>query len=175
MCSSRSLLAALAAGVACSGGGDGGGDRSPPAAAPERPNILVVTLDTTRADHLGCYGHPDGATPTLDGLAAQGARFERAYTVTPLTIPAHSSLFTGLYPPRHGVRDNGDYFLSDSAETLAERLSAAGYATMAAVGAEVTSHHWGFSQGFDAFFDDMDASGTGKPLAGRAPRRPRGR
>lgn len=122
------------------------------------PNILLITLDTTRADHLSCYGHPAGATPVLDGLAAQGARFSRAYTVTPLTIPAHSSLFTGMYPPRHGVRDNGDFFLSEDAVTLAERLNDAGYQTMASVGAEVTSHHWGFAQGFDAFFDDMSDS-----------------
>lgn len=122
------------------------------------PNILLITLDTTRADHLSCYGHPAGATPVLDGLAAQGARFSRAYTVTPLTIPAHSSLFTGMYPPRHGVRDNGDFFLSEEAITLAERMKGAGYRTMASVGAEVTSHHWGFAQGFEAFFDDMSDS-----------------
>ncbi len=119
------------------------------------PNILLVTLDTQRADVLGCYGQARDVTPTLDQLAAEGIRFTRAFTVTPLTIPAHSSVFTGLYPPRHGVRDNGDYFLDDGAVTLAERLHDQGYATMASVGAEVTSHHWGFGQGFDAFFDDM--------------------
>ena len=123
-------------------------------------NILIITLDTTRADRLGCYGHPAGATPNLDALAERGARFDRAYTVTPLTIPAHSSLMTGLLPPRHGVRDNGDYFLSETADTLAERLSAGGYRTMASVGAEVTSHHWGFAQGFSAYFDDLDRGST---------------
>jgi len=91
----------------------------------------------------------------LAKLAQEGVLFERAYTTTPLTIPAHSSLFTGQYPPTHGVRDNGDYFLHEDAVTLAERLSAVGYRTMASVGAEVTSHHWGFAQGFDAFFDDL--------------------
>lgn len=119
------------------------------------PNVLLVTLDTLRADALGSYGATTGATPHLDRLASEGVRFERAYTVTPLTIPAHSSIHTGLYPPRHGVRDNGDFFLGDDATTLAEILSGAGYATMASVGAEVTSHHWGFAQGFDAFHDDM--------------------
>lgn len=119
------------------------------------PNVLLVTLDTTRADALGCYGGAQAQTPTVDALAARGVRFARAYTVTPLTIPAHSSIFTGLYPPRHGVRDNGDFFLGDDAVTLAERLRESGYATMASVGAEVTSHHWGFAQGFDAFYDDM--------------------
>ncbi|MBN1337142.1 MAG: sulfatase-like hydrolase/transferase [Deltaproteobacteria bacterium] len=122
---------------------------------PERPDVLLVTLDTTRADVLGAYGSPLGATPTVDRLASEGIRFERAFTVTPLTIPAHSSIFTGLLPPRHQVRDNGDFYLSDQAVTLAELLREAGWITMASVGAEVTSHHWGFAQGFDAFFDEM--------------------
>jgi len=119
------------------------------------PNFVVVTLDTTRADAIGVYRGVSGLTPNLDTLAQEGVRFDRAYAVTPLTIPAHSSLFTGLYPARHGVRDNGDQFLSDEAHTLAERLAGAGWATGAAVGAEVTSHHWGFAQGFQAFFDDL--------------------
>lgn len=127
-----------------------------PGCRPERPpNFLLVTLDTTRADAIGAYsGRPD-ATPHIDALAREGFRFDRAYTVTPLTIPAHSSIMTGLYPPRHGVRDNGDYFLGEEANTLAERLSGAGYATGAAVAAEVTSHHWGFAQGFGTFADAM--------------------
>ena len=119
-------------------------------------------MDTTRADALGCYGQALPTTPNLDALAAEGARFDRAYTVTPLTIPAHSSIMTGLWPPRHGVRDNGDFFLGDDATTLAERLQTRGYATMASVGAEVTSHHWGFAQGFDPFFDDMGAAAPGQ-------------
>jgi choline-sulfatase len=120
-----------------------------------RPNILVFTLDTLRADALGAYGHQAETSPNIDALTAQGYRFTRAYTVTPLTIPAHSSLWTSMYPPRHGVQDNGDFFLDEGAVTLAERLQGAGYQTMASVGAEVTSHHWGFAQGFDAYFDDM--------------------
>ncbi len=132
-------------------------DAVAPAAA-ARPSVLLVTLDTLRADVLGCYGRVKADTPNLDALAASGARFSRAYTVTPLTIPAHSSMFTGLLPPRHGVRDNGDMFLDEGATTLAELMQAGGYATMAAVGAEVTSHHWGFAQGFDAFYDDMGES-----------------
>jgi choline-sulfatase len=120
-----------------------------------RPNVVVVTLDTTRADHLSPYGGPLDATPTMARLAREGSTFTRAYTVTPLTIPAHASLHTGLLPPRHGVRDNGADFLDAGAVTLAETLQSAGYATMASVGAEVTSHHWGFNQGFDTYFDDM--------------------
>ena len=138
--------------------------------AREQPNILLVTLDTTRADVLGAYGDTLGVSPHIDALAAQGVVFENAFTVTPLTIPAHASLMTGLLPPQHGVRDNGDYFLSDSAETLAERLSSEGYATGAAVGAEVTSQHWGFGQGFDAYFDQM-SSGTEQENRWRVERR----
>ncbi|MEE2752215.1 MAG: sulfatase-like hydrolase/transferase [Myxococcota bacterium] len=125
---------------------------------PERPNIVLITLDTTRADVMGAYGGNPQATPAFDALAAEGLLLDRAYTVTPLTIPAHSSLFTGLWPPRHGVRDNGDFFLSEGADTLAEQLLAQGYDTMASVSAQVTSHHWGFAQGFNAFFDDMGSS-----------------
>ena len=121
-----------------------------------QPNILLFTLDTTRADMLGSYGS-SMATPNIDTLAREGIVFTRAYTVTPLTIPAHSSLFTGMFPPRHGVQDNGDFFLGPDARTLAETMSDAGYQTMAAVGAEVTSHHWGFDQGFQTFFDDLKA------------------
>lgn len=122
---------------------------------PAHPNILLITMDTTRVDAVGAYGGGSTSTPNLDRLAAESARFNRAYTVTPLTIPAHSSIMTGLYPPRHGVRDNGDFFLAPEATTLAERLKAGGYATAAAVGAEVTSHHWGFAQGFDSFADNL--------------------
>ncbi len=132
-----------------------------PAPAPTPgANVLLVTLDTVRADALGAYG---SATPTphLDRLAREGARFDAAWTVTPLTIPAHASILTGLWPVRHGVRDNGELHLGDEAVTLAEALKGAGYVTMASVGAEVTSHHWGFAQGFDAFFDEMGAPGTG--------------
>ena len=67
-------------------------------------NVLVVTVDTLRADHLGCYGHPDAQTPTIDALARDGLRFERATTVSPITLPSHASMFTGLGAPNHGVR-----------------------------------------------------------------------
>ena len=129
-------------------------------ALPRPPSFLVVTLDTTRADVLSPYGGPPQLTPTASRLAADGVVFERAYTVTPLTIPAHASLHSGLLPPRHGVRDNGDFRLADDVVTLAERFSAAGWHTMASVGAEVTRSHWGFGQGFDQYFDTMPA-GTG--------------
>ena len=132
------------------------GTSEPTPSAP--PNVLLFTLDTLQAAVLHSYGGHREVSPHLDALAAEGVRFDRAYTVTPLTIPAHSSLFTGQYPPRHGVQDNGDFYLGASATTLAERMKTQGYDTMAAVGAEVTSRHWGFDQGFDAYFDEMGPS-----------------
>lgn len=94
--------------------------------------MLWITLDTTRVDHLGSYGATDVATPNLDRLAAEGTRFERAYATVPLTTPSHASMFTGLYPPRHGVHTNGDAILADHHTTLAELLrDHHGYATAA--------------------------------------------
>ena len=116
-----------------------------------------MTLDTTRADRLGPYGGL--ATPHLDALAARGTVYTSAWTVTPLTIPSHSSMFTGLYPPRHGVRDNGDLRLAAEATTLAEHLEAAGLRSSAAVAAYVTQAHWGFGQGFDAYAEDLGVPG----------------
>src|SRR6185436_6724365 len=78
-------------------------------AAPARPNILLITLDTTRADHIGAYGDRRARTPNLDRLAASGVLFERAISAAPLTLPAHASLLTGRYPFRHGVRNNGSF------------------------------------------------------------------
>jgi len=118
----------------------------------------LITLDTTRADRLGAYGNTVGATPNLDRLAAEGVTFRRAFCHTPLTIPSHVTIFTGQYPDTHGVRDNGDHFLSDNVVTLAERFKRAGYSTAASVGAYVTNHKWGFGQGFDAYHDHIPAN-----------------
>lgn len=135
---------------------------TPTAVVPaERPvpavhtNVLLITLDTTRADHLGSYGYDKGATPHLDALAARGQRFEWAYSPLPLTIPSHATLFTARDVYRHGVRNNGASVLREEETTLAERLHAAGYDTAATVAAFVTQRHWGFAQGFDAYFDDL--------------------
>jgi len=126
-----------------------------PAEPVARQPVVLITLDTTRADRLGCYGYELAETPAIDALAARGMRFERAYTPVPLTIPAHSSLFTGLLPPRHGVRDNGDQRLSEQAVTMAELLADHGWHTHAAVSAFVTQAHWGFGQGFAGFDDTL--------------------
>ena len=116
-------------------------------------NVLVVTLDTTRADALGCYGNRASSTPHLDRLAQEGVLFERALTAVPITTPSHSTIFTGTYPLAHGVRDNGRFRLAPSATTLAEVLKERGFATGAAVGAFPLTRNWGLDQGFD-FYDD---------------------
>ncbi|HVN33503.1 MAG TPA: sulfatase-like hydrolase/transferase, partial [Thermoanaerobaculaceae bacterium] len=85
-------------------------------------NILLVTLDTTRADRLGCYGYADAETPALDALARDGVLFQRCITPTAFTLPSHASIMTGRYPASHGVRINGDLALADAQTTLAERL-----------------------------------------------------
>ena len=121
-------------------------------------NVVVVTLDTTRADRLGCYGFSGVATPHLDALARDGVVFDHATAAVPLTFPSHSSMFTGLVPPHHGVRDNGGFFLDDAKVTLAERLKAAGYATGAFVAAWVLESRWGLGQGFDHYSDRFELS-----------------
>ena len=120
--------------------------------------MVVVTLDTTRADRLGCYGFAGIETPNIDAIAREGLLFENATSTAPLTFPSHSSIFTGLIPPHHGARDNGGFFLDDSKTTLAERLKAAGYATGAFIGAWVLESRWGLAQGFDEYSDRFDLS-----------------
>jgi len=133
-----------------------------PAVARNLPNVVMVTMDTTRADYLGAWGREDARTETLDALAASGRRYARAYSPMPLTIPAHSTLFTGLEVYKHGVRNNGDNILSEDFVTLAEHLKAEGYDTAASVAAFVTQRQWGFDQGFDAYYDDISPP-EGKP------------
>jgi choline-sulfatase len=136
----------------------------------ERPNIVLVTLDTTRADHIGAYGDADARTPVLDNLAAQGTLFERAYSPVPLTLPSHTTILTGLAPSAHGVHDNNRFVAPDSLDTLAERLKAQGYATAAFVSAVVLKATFGLDQGFDVYSDDTHA--TDDPLSFLVPERP---
>jgi arylsulfatase A-like enzyme len=121
------------------------------------PDVLVITLDTTRADHLGTYGYPQPTTPVLDALAAEGTVFTHAYTTTPITLPAHSSIFTGTYPIFHGARDNTAYVLRDDVTTLAEVLSSQGYDTAAFVASFVVDSRFGLAQGFGLYDDDVGA------------------
>ena len=122
-------------------------------------NVVIVTLDTLRADRLGAYGFDDISTPAIDGLARDGVLFENAHSTTPLTLPAHTSLFTGNYPLRHGVIDNGGYLVPEDAETLAEVLGAAGYRTGGFIAAYVLDRRWRIDQGFDHYVDGFDVSG----------------
>jgi choline-sulfatase len=126
--------------------------------APQDLNLVIFTLDTTRADRLGCYGFKAVETPRIDGLAREGILFEHVTAAVPLTFPAHSSIFTGLIPPHHGVRDNGGFFLDSSKTALASRLKSAGYRTGAFIGAWVLESKWGLSQGFDTYSDKFDLS-----------------
>lgn len=121
-------------------------------------NVILITLDTTRWDRLGAYGDRSAQTPNLDRLAAEGVLFEEAITSAPLTLPAHSTLFTGLLPPRHGVRDNGGYVLDPRHPTLAKLLKDGGWNTGAFIGAFVLDGKWGLNQGFDTYHDKFDVS-----------------
>jgi len=120
-----------------------------------RPNVLLVTVDTCRADRLGCYGYGLARTPAIDALASEGVRCTNAVTTAPITLVAHASIMTGLLPPAHGVRDNGAYTLADDYQTLAEILKQNGYATAAFVSAVVLSRRYNLSQGFDTYDDDL--------------------
>ena len=138
-----------------------------------RANVLIVTLDTTRADRIGAYGYRNAETPVFDRLASEGVLFEECITPTAYTLPSHSSIMTGLYPPQHGVRLNGEGALSDANETLAERLSASGYRTGAFVGAFVLDGRWGLKQGFEHYDDQfhigadqrLDLAGVQRPAS----------
>ena len=118
-------------------------------------NVVVVTFDTTRADHLASYGNSQIRTPATDALAAEGVLFEHAYSPIPITLPSHSSMMTGKVPFAHGVRDNGLFKLNDEQTTMAEILQKAGYQTAAAVGAFPLIAEMGLAQGFDLYDDHL--------------------
>jgi arylsulfatase A-like enzyme len=113
--------------------------------------VVIVTLDTTRADRLTPYGLMDVSMPALERLAAEGVVFDQATTVAPLTLPAHTSLFTGLLPPHHGVADNASIPLDDRHTTLAELLRARGFRTAAFVSSVVLDEDRGLAQGFEEY------------------------
>ncbi len=115
--------------------------------------VILVTLDTTRADHLGCYGYREGHTPVLDGLAAEAVLFEQAQAPVPVTLPSHTSMFTGEYPPVHGVRYNGMFHVAESSVMLAERFKDAGFRTAAIPAAYPVARETGLAQGFEVYRD----------------------
>ncbi len=124
---------------------------SGPSAARQQPNVLLITVDTLRADALSCNGPKKVSTPQLDRLARGGVNFTRARSSVPLTLPAHASIMTGNHPPVHGVRDNGTYRLPEEQLTLAEVLDRQGYETAAFVGAFVLDRDFGIAQGFRVY------------------------
>jgi arylsulfatase A-like enzyme len=137
---------------------------------PPARSALLISLDTTRADALTGYGGEEGVTPNLDRLAAEGVLFERAYATAPLTTPSHASMLTGLYPPRHGVRDNGHQVLADEVPTLAEAASRAKLQTAAFISSAVLHAEFGLAQGFHLYDapEDLEARGSGAYPSRRA-------
>lgn len=140
------LAAVLAAGVGCRGRSSGPFSEA---------SVVLVSIDTLRSDRLGIHGYTKGSTPALDALAREGVVFESVWSHCPLTLPAHASMFTGLLPPRHGVRDNMGFTLEPTHRTLATRFKQAGFATGGAVSAYVLRRATGIAQGFDAYDDAL--------------------
>ena len=126
------------------------------------PSVVLITLDTTRADHVGRVDEGAALTPSLDALAANGLRFRRALTASPLTLPAHCSLLTGLEPPAHGVRDNGVASLPGGIPTLAEAFAKRGYRTAAFVASRVLDRRFGLARGFEVYDDFIVAERPGE-------------
>ena len=139
--------------------------REPAAPAPDAPagaprGVLVITIDTLRADHVGAYGAAAARTPALDRLARDGVRFDRAYATAPITLTSHASLMTGRYPPGHGARHNG-MRLDLKTPTLAERFASAGHPTAAFVAAFPLDRRFGLIKGFQTYGDIMPRDAAG--------------
>lgn len=134
-------------------------------------NVVVVTIDTLRPDHLHCYGYGKIETPTLDRIAQSGVVFENAVTQTPLTPPSHASIFTGLNPPTHKVRDTGGFVLSRSTPTLASLLEEKGWDTAAFISSAVLKKRFGFDHGFAVYDDQMPRPGNAQKYPEDAERR----
>ena len=145
----RALCLGLLAGSACA---------HPPPARDAPVSILLVTIDTLRADRLGCYGDALARTPHADALARGGVLFEAAYTPVPITLPAHASILTGILPPVHGVRGNGAFALGPDPPTLAEAMKARGRRTAAFIGGFPLARRFGLARGFDHYDDTVEKS-----------------
>ncbi|HSB76943.1 MAG TPA: sulfatase-like hydrolase/transferase [Terriglobales bacterium] len=130
--------------------------RAASAPAPRRTNLLLITIDTLRPDHLGCYGDRQARTPNIDALAAAGTRFDQAYTPVPITLPSHTVMMTGTYPMYTGIHDFSGNRLNPRQPTLASILGQQGYATGAVLGSAVLDHRFGLNQGFDFYYDHFD-------------------
>ena len=137
-------------------------------------HVLLISIDTCRADYLSCYGYESETTPNIDALAAEGILFENVIAPVPLTLPSHSSMLTGTLPPYHGVHHNKGYQLSKSNLTLAEILRANGFKTAAIISAFVLDSQFGIAQGFDTYNDQFEeahlAIGVSERKGGEASR-----
>lgn len=164
------LCLAAAVAAACAGSAPPPAARALLASGVARgANVLLVTIDTLRRDRVGAYGVHPGLTPTIDALAAAGARYAHAFSHVPQTLPAHASILTGRTPPGHGLRLNGAARLGDGVPTMATVLKAAGYRTGAFVGAFVLDARFGLNRGFDVYDDRYpeDRSGASFGFAER--------
>ena len=142
------------------------GDPAPEQSGPKQPqppgtaasNVLLITLDAVRADRLGCYGYQAAQTPALDELAADGVLFTQAFSQSPLTLPSHATIMTGLFPAEHSLLENGRYRLPDDIPTLAEVFRQHGFATGAFVGGAFLDKFYGLGRGFDTYQDTISAA-----------------
>jgi arylsulfatase A-like enzyme/Flp pilus assembly protein TadD len=147
----NALVLSLA--IGCAAVSLGHQSSNPPKA--QLTNLVLITIDTLRPDHLECYGYRPIKTPHINGLAADGVLVERAYTPIPLTLPSHASIFTGSYPVFHGVRDFTGFTLSKDRTTLATMLGSTGYRTGGVIGSAVLEARWGLNQGFEFYYDNF--------------------
>ena len=143
----------------------GGCSRGPAATPPSNTprNVLLITIDTLRADHVGAYGDAAAHTPTLDALARDGVRFDRAYATAPITLASHASVMTGRYPQGHGARHNG-LLVDRATPTLAEAFARHGFATGAFVAAFPLDRRFGLNRGFETYGDTMPRDESGRLL-----------
>ena len=131
----------------------------------ELPDIVLISIDTLRADRVGAYGDSKAKTPNIDKLAQKSVLFREAHTVTPLTLPAHASMLTGMLPSKHGVRDNAGYTLAPAHDTVAEAATEFGYSTAAFISAFVLDSSSGIDQGFQLYSDPFHPQDLAKNAA----------
>lgn len=148
----------LLAGVICASSVWGQTSRPTAAKAPAKTNVLLITIDTLRADHIGAYGYKNAQTPTIDALARSALLFEHAYSQVPLTLASHTSLLTGTYPFHNGVQDFTGNPLSPNIRSVAQTLEAQGYDTAAIVSSYVLDRSWGLNRGFKLYYDVFKGS-----------------
>lgn len=141
-----------------------GAAQAPSRADAPLPHVLLISIDTLRSDHLGCYGYPRATSPHIDELSKRGTLFENACSTASWTLPSHASLMTGTYPARHGVRDDGNRLRPDL-PTLAERLQELGYWTCGAVSGVYVTRTFGFERGFERFDEALARDSRQKNVA----------